>query len=226
MNGMHHVCKKVVVGVFLVGSVDFSFVHAMAVASSKTAVTPAVQAQTVPLAIPAAATIEDTYTFSPQHESTLNYWVDAQHDDFAECRVVVDGVKRVFCPVKKSNEAPIKNDVSTQQNSVQDANAAVPHKGGVLARVKESVASWLLKKELAFGELLNKRQEQRERILAEQNKKLTVTADPSTLRTVVLTTGQVGIGAVAGYLLFRMGLSMAKSLEKKRRTRTITFDEE
>ncbi len=169
--------------------------HAKAIAIPKPAVTSTVQAQGVAVAIPAVAPVEDTYTFSPQHDSAFNYWVDAQHDDFADCRVVIDGVK------------------------------AVSHKGA-LVRIKESVVAWLLKKELAFGALLKKRQEQRERVFAEQNKKPTVTADPSVLRTVVLTTGQVGIGAVAGYLLFRMGLSVVKSIEKKRHTHTITFDEE
>lgn len=264
MNGVHRICKKVVVGAFLVVSVDSGFVQAMAVAIPKPEMTSAVQSQAVPLAIPATAPVEDAYTFSPQHDSALNYWVDAQQDNFDDCRVVVDGVKKTFGLIQKRNNAGVQNGCALaldagvvphaavpstkaesvgQKNSAPDTKPDAPCKKQTAAALDTDAAKCdknplvltcancgsqcitlePYKKDVVIAD---KKTDDPAKTVPATESKPTVVAAPSTLRTVMLTTGQVGIGAVAGYLLFRTGLSVVKSLEKKRHTRTITFDEE
>lgn len=265
MNDMRRVCKKVVVGAFLVGCVDFSSAYAMAIAIQKPIAAAKVQASAAPLAISATVPVEDTCTFSPQHDSIYNYWVDAQHDDFAECRVVTDGVKKAFGSLKKTENASAqqgntvtvaagvvpqaavvsntKADATGQKNSAPDTKAENACKKQTAPALdvddakldknplvltcancgSQCVGLEPLKKN---SEIAAQKKDESEKTVPSTESNKVVLNTPSTLRTVVLTTGQVGIGAVAGYLLFRMGLSMAKSIEKKRHTRTITFDEE
>ncbi len=265
MNDMRHVCKKVVVGAFLIGSVDFSSVYAMAMTIPKPVAAAKMQTQTVPLAIPVVATVEDTYTFSPQHDSAFNYWVDAQQDNFAECRVVVDGVKKAFGSLKKTESASAqqgntvtvaagvvsqaavvsdtKADATGQKNSAPDTKVENACKKRTAPALDVDDAK-LDKNQLVLAcancgsrcitlepykknlEIADQKKDESEKTVPTPESNKVVLNTSSTLRTLLLTTGQVGIGAVAGYLLFRMGLSVFKSLEKRRHTRTITFDEE